>query len=190
MISLSKPTHRCVRKSFTFASRAAGVVAVAMLAACATPPNSAPAAGYQGKLPVDATQSAQSSPQRSTLPDASTPAFAWPVRGPILKPAGNTNGVNIGGMAGEPVKAAAGGVVAYAGSSLRGYGNFVIVKHDDTYLSAYAHNRVLKVKEGDKVEKGQTIAEMGSSDANRVMLHFEIRRNGAPVDPLKYLPPQ
>ncbi|AOK32645.1 hypothetical protein AQ611_21710 [Burkholderia singularis] len=190
MMSSSKPTHRCVRKSFTLASRVTGVVAAAMLAACATPPNSAPAAGYQGKPPAGATQSAQSSLQRSPLPDASTPAFAWPVRGPILKPVGNTKGVDIGGTAGEPVKAAAGGVVAYAGSSLRGYGNFVIIKHDDTYLSAYAHNRVLKVQEGDKVEKGQTIAEMGSSDASRVMLHFEIRRNGVPVDPLKYLPPQ
>ena len=82
------------------------------------------------------------------------------------------------------------GVVAYAGNELRGYGNLIIIKHDATYLTAYAHNRALMVKEGDAVTKGQKIAEMGNSDSDRVMLHFEVRRQGKPVDPLKYLPPQ
>jgi lipoprotein NlpD len=75
----------------------------------------------------------------------------------------------------------------YAGNSLRGYGNLVIVKHDNTYLTAYAHNRNLLVKEGDAVRKGQTIAEMGDTDANSVRLHFELRVNGKPVDPLPFL---
>ncbi|WP_233829810.1 peptidoglycan DD-metalloendopeptidase family protein [Paraburkholderia sp. ZP32-5] len=119
-------------------------------------------------------------------------AFAWPVRGPLLNTFNDTTnkGVNIGGSAGEPVKASADGRVVYAGNGLRGYGNLIIIKHDATYLTAYAHNRALMVKEGDAVTKGQKIAEMGNSDSDRVMLHFEVRRQGKPVDPLKYLPPQ
>ncbi|EDT00062.1 peptidase M23B [Burkholderia ambifaria IOP40-10] len=118
--------------------------------------------------------------------------FAWPVRGPLLNgfDDAKNKGVNIGGTSGEPVKAAADGRVVYSGNGLRGYGNLIIIKHDATYLTAYAHNRALMVKEGDAVTKGQKIAEMGNSDADRVMLHFEVRRQGKPVDPLKYLPPQ
>jgi lipoprotein NlpD len=78
--------------------------------------------------------------------------------------------------------------VVYAGSGLRGYGNLVILKHNETYLTAYAHNQTLLVKEDQTVRKGQRIADMGSSDADKVMLHFEVRRNGKPVDPAKYLP--
>jgi lipoprotein NlpD len=123
---------------------------------------------------------------------ASNIAFAWPVRGPILGTFDDSSnkGVNIGGAAGDPVKAAADGRVVYAGNGLRGYGNLIIIKHDATFLTAYAHNRALMVKEGDAVTKGQKIAEMGNSDSDRVMLHFEVRRQGKPVDPLKYLPPQ
>ncbi|HEP6432592.1 TPA: murein hydrolase activator EnvC family protein, partial [Burkholderia orbicola] len=118
--------------------------------------------------------------------------FAWPARGPVLNgfDDAKNKGVNIGGTAGEAVKAAADGRVVYSGNGLRGYGNLIIIKHDATYLTAYAHNRALMVKEGDAVTKGQKIAEMGNSDADRVMLHFEVRRQGKPVDPLKYLPPQ
>ena len=94
----------------------------------------------------------------------------------------------ITGKLGDPVLAAADGRVVYAGSGLRGYGNLVIVKHNTTYLSAYAHNQVLLVKEDQVVRRGQKIAEMGSSDAERVQLHFEIRRQGKPIDPLKLLP--
>ncbi len=97
-------------------------------------------------------------------------------------------GVDIAGKAGDPVVAAADGRVVYAGSSLRGYGNLIIVKHNNTYLTAYAHNQTLIVKEGQVVKKGQQIAEMGSSDSDRVKLHFEVRRQGRPIDPLKMLP--
>ena len=91
------------------------------------------------------------------------------------------------GRAGDPVIASADGRVVYAGAGLRGYGNLVILKHNETYLTAYAHNQTLLVKEEQVVRKGQRIADMGNSDADRVMLHFEIRRNGKPVDPAKYL---
>ena len=84
--------------------------------------------------------------------------------------------------------AASGGKVVYSGTGLRGYGKLVIIKHNATYLSAYAHNQTILVKEGQAVSKGQKIAEMGNSDAEQVMLHFEVRRQGKPVDPLKYLP--
>ncbi|WP_323118751.1 peptidoglycan DD-metalloendopeptidase family protein [Burkholderia alba] len=141
--------------------------------------------------------SATSAPPAAAASDTGAAAggavsFAWPVRGPLLNTFDDAKnkGVNIGGAAGDPVKAAADGRVVYAGNGLRGYGNLIIVKHDATYLTAYAHNRALMVKEGDAVTKGQKIAEMGNSDSDRVMLHFEVRRQGKPVDPLKYLPPQ
>ena len=97
-------------------------------------------------------------------------------------------GLDLGGAAGDPVLAAADGRVVYAGAGLRGYGNLVIVKHNNTYLTAYAHNQALLVKEDQTVRKGQKIAEMGSSDTDRVKLHFEVRRQGKPVDPVKFLP--
>jgi lipoprotein NlpD len=123
---------------------------------------------------------------------AAQPAFIWPARGPILGTfdEAKNKGVNIGGAAGDPVNASADGRVVYSGNGLRGYGNLIIIKHDATFLTAYAHNRSLMVKEGDAVTKGQKIAEMGNSDSDRVMLHFEVRRQGKPVDPLTYLPPQ
>ena len=99
-------------------------------------------------------------------------------------------GLGIGGKAGDPVLAAADGRVVYAGSGLRGYGNLVIVKHNATYLTAYAHNQTLLVKEDQIVRRGQKIAEMGSTDADRVKLHFEIRRQGKPIDPAQRLPPR
>ena len=97
-------------------------------------------------------------------------------------------GFDIGGKAGDPVVAAADGRVVYAGAGLRGYGNLIILKHNNTYLTAYAHNQSLLVKEDQTVKKGQKIAEMGSTDADRVKLHFEVRRQGKPVDPARYLP--
>jgi len=102
----------------------------------------------------------------------------------------NIKGLAIAGKAGEPVVAAADGRVVYAGSGLRGYGNLVIVKHNALYLSAYAHNQTLLVKEDQQVKRGQKIAEMGSTDAERVQLHFEIRRQGKPIDPARMLPPR
>ena len=97
-------------------------------------------------------------------------------------------GFDIAGKAGDAVIAAADGKVVYAGSGLRGYGNLIILKHNNTFLTAYAHNQTLMIKEDQSVKKGQKIAEMGNSDADRVKLHFEIRRQGKPVDPAKYLP--
>ncbi|MDH4390848.1 MAG: peptidoglycan DD-metalloendopeptidase family protein [Aquabacterium sp.] len=118
------------------------------------------------------------------------PAWAWPSAGTVLAnfEEGKQKGLAIAGKAGDPVLAAADGRVVYAGSGLRGYGNLVIVKHNNTYLTAYAHNQALLVKEDQAVRRGQKIAEMGSSDAERVQLHFEIRRQGRPVDPARLLP--
>ena len=96
-------------------------------------------------------------------------------------------GIDIGGKAGDAILAAEAGRVVYAGTGLRGYGNLLILKHSETLLTAYAHNRKLLVKDGDAVRKGQKIAEMGSSDADRVKLHFEVRRNGNAVDPAPYI---
>jgi lipoprotein NlpD len=101
---------------------------------------------------------------------------------------GLNKGIDLGGKLGEPVLAAASGQVVYSGSGLRGYGKLLIIKHNETFLSAYAHNDRLLVKEGDLVKVGQRIADMGSSGTDRVKLHFEIRRDGTPVDPLKFLP--
>ena len=116
--------------------------------------------------------------------------WIWPVPGAVL--AGfdeiKNKGLDIAGAAGEPVLAAADGRVVYVGAGLRGYGNLIILKHNNTYLTAYAHNQTLLVKEDQSVRKGQKIAEMGNSDADRVKLHFEVRRQGKPVDPAKYLP--
>ncbi len=147
-------------------------------------PESSRSGAAQTRLPADGQSS-------SPAPDISGGiALAWPVRGPILDAFNQTRnkGINIGGTPGTPVAAAAPGRVVYAGNGLRGYGNLVIVKHNATFLTAYAHNRALLVKENETVAQGQRIAEMGNSDANRVMLHFEVREQGRPVDPLQYLP--
>ena len=101
---------------------------------------------------------------------------------------GNRNkGIDIGGKAGDAILAAEAGRVVYAGAGLRGYGNLLILKHSESLLTAYAHHRKLLVKEGEAVRQGQKIAEMGSSDADRVKLHFEVRRNGNAVDPAPYI---
>jgi len=114
--------------------------------------------------------------------------LSWPAKGKVTGEFNETNkGIDIAGKVGEPVLAAADGKVVYAGNSLRGYGNLVIVKHDNTYLTAYAHNSKLLVKEGDSVRKGQKIAEMGDTDTNAPKLHFELRVNGKPVNPTPYL---
>jgi lipoprotein NlpD len=116
--------------------------------------------------------------------------WIWPGKGGVIAEFDEVKnkGVDISGNAGDSVVAAADGKVVYAGAGLRGYGNLIILKHNNTYLTAYAHNQSLMVKEDQTVRKGQKIAEMGSSDADRVKLHFEVRRQGKPVDPLKYLP--
>jgi lipoprotein NlpD len=116
--------------------------------------------------------------------------WIWPASGKLIAPfvEGGSKGLDIGGKAGDAVLAAASGVVSYAGTGLRGYGNLVVLRHNATYLSVYAHNSKLLVKEKDTVAKGQKIAEMGSTDAESPRLHFEIRRQGKPADPQKFLP--
>lgn len=116
--------------------------------------------------------------------------FIWPAQGAVVTPfdEANNKGVSIAGKIGDPVVAAADGRVVYAGAGLRGYGNLIILKHNNTYLTAYAHNQALLVREDQAVRQGQKIAEMGSSDTDRVKLHFEVRRLGKPVDPLGHLP--
>jgi lipoprotein NlpD len=116
--------------------------------------------------------------------------WIWPTGGPVLSGFDEVKnkGLDIGGSAGDPVLAAADGRVVYVGAGLRGYGNLIILKHNNTYLTAYAHNQTMLIKEDQSVKKGQKIAEMGNSDADRVKLHFEVRRQGKPVDPAKYLP--
>ena len=149
-------------------------------AAAAPAAASAPAA-------VPATAAATPAPAREGDDDL---GWAWPASGAVLAgfEEGRQKGLAIAGKAGDAVLAAADGRVVYAGSGLRGYGNLVIVKHSGTYLSAYAHNQTLLVKEDQAVRRGQKIAEMGSSDAERVQLHFEIRRQGKPIDPARLLP--
>lgn len=118
--------------------------------------------------------------------------WQWPGSGALIgrysDGAGPNKGIDLAGKIGDPVYAAASGTVVYAGSGLLGYGNLVIVNHNRQYLSAYAHNSRIFVKENDSVKRGDKIAEMGNTGAGRPMLHFEIRRDGKPVDPLKYLP--
>jgi lipoprotein NlpD len=129
-------------------------------------------------------------PEKSPGTDNEDVDWMWPVKGKVLAPfTESAKGMDIGGRKGAPVLAAAGGRVVYAGGGLRGYGKLVIIKHNNTWLSAYAHNENILVKEQQDVKKGQKIAEMGSSDTDQVKLHFEVRRQGKPVDPVKILPP-
>jgi len=119
--------------------------------------------------------------------------WRWPADGALLKKFSSSDaipGIEVGGKAGDPVRAAADGVVVYSGNGLVGYGELVIIKHSDSFLSAYGHNRKRLVKEGEKVKAGQSVAEMGSTGATRDELQFQIRRDGNPVDPLQYLPPR
>jgi len=158
-----------------------------LTSAAATPPTtSAPQKMAEQRMAPPADPKIE-----AVKPDAPPPGIrlSWPAKGKVVEDFidGKNKGIDIAGKLGDPIQAASDGKVVYAGNSLRGYGNLVIVKHDNTYLTAYAHNRNLLVKEGDAVRKGQKIAEMGDTDANSVRLHFELRVNGKPVDPLPYL---
>lgn len=172
---------RVIPPAGTAASPAPAAVAVTrpVTAATASPTNVPPPAA--NPVPAEA----------AAAEDAV--AWSWPVQGGQVL-AGfddvKNKGLDISGAAGDPVLAAADGRVVYAGAGLRGYGNLIILKHNNTYLTAYAHNQTLLVKEDQTVRKGQKIAEMGNTDADRVKLHFEVRRQGKPVDPAKYLPPR
>lgn len=155
------------------------------------------------KTPYSEGKVATTTPPATTAPatppaPAATPAagdearlsWMWPSEGRVIATFddGRNKGIDIAGKLGQPVVAAGSGKVMYAGSGIRGYGNLVIVKHSNSLLSAYAHNRKIVVKEGDNVNRGQVIAEMGDSDADVVKLHFEIRQQGKPVDPTRFLP--
>jgi lipoprotein NlpD len=152
---------------------------VAVTAPPATQPTRPPVANTPATTPV-------------TPVSRSASGWSWPSQGAVISrfsSNGSLNkGIDIAGELGQPVLAASDGSVVYAGSGLRGYGELIIIKHSDTYVSAYGHNRRLLVREGQQVKAGQSIAEMGSTGADRVKLHFEIRRQGKPVDPLQYLP--
>ena len=165
------------------------------------PPPSVTTAPAGAPRPAASTATSGTTP---TAPAATAPApvvaasaapedelvFVWPTSGALIAgfDEAKNKGLDLAGKAGDPVMAAADGRVVYSGAGLRGYGNLIILKHNNTYLTAYAHNQTLLVKEDQSVRKGQKIAEMGNSDADRVKLHFEIRKQGKPVDPAKLLP--
>ena len=140
--------------------------------------------------PATTTIPAVTPPATAAASDEARLSWMWPSEGRVIATFddGRNKGLDIAGKLGQPVVAAGSGKVMYAGSGIRGYGNLVIVKHSNSLLSAYAHNRRIVVKEGDNVSRGQVIAEMGDSDADTVKLHFEIRQQGKPVDPTRFLP--
>ena len=148
-----------------------------------------------GSAPAASQRAGSSRPQPKSLPEVPTqppPPWTWPTGGRVSvgfggKP-GTGTGILIDGKSGQSITAAASGRVVYAGSGLIGYGQLIIVKHNDTYLSAYGYNASLLVKEGQTIRKGQRIATMGEGPERKARLHFEIRRNGKPVDPRQYLP--
>lgn len=144
--------------------------------------------GAPATAPATTPTPATPAPAGST--DEARLSWMWPTEGRVVATFddGRNKGLDIAGKMGQQVVAAGAGKVMYAGSGIRGYGNLVIVKHSNSLLSAYAHNRKIMVKEGDNVGKGQLIAEMGDSDADAVKLHFEIRQQGKPVDPTRFLP--
>ena len=153
------------------------------------PASAASTAASAGSAAASASPAPAPAPAKDADDDI---PWGWPAGGPVIGgfDESRSKGLSIGGKAGDPVYAAADGRVVYAGNTLRGYGNLIIVKHNANYLSAYAHNQTLLVKEDQTVRKGQKIAEMGASDSDKVQLHFEIRKQGKPLDPAKLLPPR
>ncbi len=159
--------------------------------AVVTRPVSSGTANSTSPAPAQAASAASPTQSQPAQPSSEEDiAWIWPAQGTLVAgfDEAKNKGFDISGKSGDPVLASADGRVVYAGAGLRGYGNLIILKHNNTFLTAYAHNQTLLVKEDQSVKKGQKIAEMGNSDADRVKLHFEIRRQGKPVDPAKYLP--
>jgi lipoprotein NlpD len=166
----------------------------------ATSTGSAPrSSGSSGSAGRSAGRGAAAAPASSRSPgrsssagSATPPDWRWPTTGRVISAFGrnpkNPNGMQIGGRIGQAVKAASAGEVVYSGSGLIGYGQLIIVKHDEAFLSAYGHNQELMVREGQRVAAGQTIAAMGEGPGKKPILHFEIRRDGKPVDPILFLP--
>ena len=147
------------------------------------------AAVTNAKKPADEATSKPKAEEKTSVESAENIDWAWPTKGKVVANfnEASNKGLDIAGTTGQAVNAAAAGKVIYSGSDLRGYGNLVIIKHNSTYLSVYANNSQILIKEGQVVSRGQKIAEMGNSDSNSVKLHFEIRRQGKSVDPSKYL---
>lgn len=187
-----KTQPKAVKIPYSAEAEAAPVVAVAPkpeLVAVKPPPVEEKAKPSEAKAAPPVSEASKSAAPAGA--DDEDLDWAWPSKGKIVasfNEGASLKGVDIAGKAGQAVFAAAPGKVVYSGSGLRGYGKLVIIKHNKTYLSAYAHNSQILVREGQAVVKGQRIAEMGDSDADQVKLHFEIRRMGKPVDPLRYLP--
>jgi lipoprotein NlpD len=150
-----------------------------------------PAAPSTAAEPSNVTGPVASIPETKPAPPPASD-WIWPANGRVIDKFDEkkNKGISIAGKEGDPVVASADGQVVYSGSGLRGYGNLVILKHNDGFISAYAHNRQILVKQGQMVKRGQRIAEVGRSDTTQPKLHFEIRRQGKPVDPLAYLPPR
>jgi lipoprotein NlpD len=191
-LRLKPAANQQVAKSVALQPRPAVTAASAAATAPAAGAVAKPAPSQtQAPAPKTASKPATAMPQKPRVP-AYDGKWVWPTRGRVLSrfQASGTGkkGIDIGGHADQPVKAAANGKVVYAGSGLVGYGRLIIVKHNENLLSAYGHNNKLLVKEGEHVSAGQMIAKMGSSGTNRNQLYFEIRKNGKPTDPLKYLP--
>ncbi|GAB5099489.1 MULTISPECIES: peptidoglycan DD-metalloendopeptidase family protein [unclassified Caballeronia] len=148
----------------------------------------------EGSATASSNVASTSTPKSADTAPATKPGpgitLVWPAQGDVIRNfnGSNSKGIDIANSAGTPIVAAATGSVVYAGNGLRGYGNMLIVKHNEDYLTAYAHNRTLFVKEGQTVQQGQKIAEMGDTDSDRTMLHFEVRYMGRSTDPARYLP--
>lgn len=158
----------------------------------APPPGTASTSGTTGasRSPSRQAPSSSATSPASSVKPASSISLVWPAAGSVIRSfdGSKSKGIDIANTAGTPVIAAAAGTVVYAGNGLRGYGNLLIVKHDADFLTTYAHNRALLVKEGQTVAQGQKIAEMGDTDNDRVALHFELRYGGRSIDPARYLP--
>jgi lipoprotein NlpD len=164
--------------------------AVAELARAESAEGSTNTASPPSALPPGLTSNAPSEPAAPANLDEAAIGWIWPAKGPLLSEFNDpkNKGIDIAGKMGDPVLASGSGTVIYVGQGLRGLGNLVVVKHTEGLISVYAHNSKILVANNQPVKRGEQIAEMGNSDSEKVELHFEIRRQGAPVDPLKYLP--
>jgi len=186
---LDDPNFILVGQRLTLEPRSGGRTTTAAAGRAA----SSGAASTAGGARSDATGSSRAGASRpAPTPSSPPPAWTWPTSGQIVSRFGAgdgvTTGIGIAGREGQSIEAAASGQVVYAGSGLIGYGQLVIIRHNDTYLSAYGYNSRLLVEQGQSVTRGQRIAEMGLGPGRQPRLHFEIRRNGVPVDPLQFLP--
>jgi lipoprotein NlpD len=189
-VGVSQPKFQSLPKtSASLPRNAARVVAPPTVATVA--PVQVPAASAQSQTPA-ASPAASASIEFETPAEDGPLTWAWPASGALIRgyhpDKTGKKGIYIAGGEGEEVHAAAPGKVVYSGSGLSGYGRLIIIKHNNDFLSAYAHNRKLIATEGQWVDKGDVIAQMGSSDTDRTQLHFEIRKHGRPVDPLRFLP--